>query len=307
VNEAIQVEDGREDGLRKTPLLELLGPDYIEIGFRAARVADPKALLCYNVYGLDYDTPGQERKRAAVLALLRRLKDRKVPIDALGTQAHLDWASQKDFKAETLQRFLGEVAALGLQIFITELDGSVIQINNDGTWTRNGPYSSVTPTPVICPYPFFFGMPTDDVCPGAPVTTNAAYQPYDRGFMIWVADSGDIWVFVNAPAPNIFATYAHFNESDYAGFADAAPQQPPPGKVQPINGFGRVWYNLTHYATGNKISADLGWATAPESSYSTTRQAWGRTSHSNVYLSVPNGGVIDAYQGLAGIHWTWAK
>ncbi len=122
VNEAIQVEDGREDGLRKTPLLELLGPDYIEIAFHVAREADPKALLCYNDYGLDYDTPEQERKRAAVLALLRRLKERKVPIDALGTQAHLNWANQKDFKAETLRRFLGEVAALGLQIFITELD-----------------------------------------------------------------------------------------------------------------------------------------------------------------------------------------
>lgn len=122
VNEAIQVEDGREDGLRKTPLLELLGPDYIELAFHAAREADPSALRCYNDYGLDYDTPGQERKRMAVLKLLRRLKDRKVPIDAFGTQAHLNWANQKDLKAETLRRFLDDVAAMGLQIFITELD-----------------------------------------------------------------------------------------------------------------------------------------------------------------------------------------
>lgn len=122
VNEAIRVEDGREDGLRKTPLLEMLGPDYIEIAFHTAREADPSALLCYNDYDLDYDTPGQERKRTAVLKLLRRLKDRKAPIDAFGTQAHLNWAKQKNFEADTLRGFLGEVAAVGLRIFVTELD-----------------------------------------------------------------------------------------------------------------------------------------------------------------------------------------
>lgn len=192
-------------------------------------------------------------------------------------------------------------------IFITELDGSVIQINNDGTWTRNGPYSSVTPTPVICPHPFFWGMPTDDVCPGAPVTTKAAYQPYERGFMIWLADAGDIWVFVAPSSPLSRVPWLHFAESDYAGFADAGPQQPPTGKVQPINGFGRVWYNLINYVSGNPINADLGWATAPETGYSATRQVYGRVSHVHQYLSLPDGRVADAYQGLAGIYWAWAK
>lgn len=190
-------------------------------------------------------------------------------------------------------------------VFITELDGTVIQFNPDGTWHRLD--YSPNPTPMPCPYPFFFGMPTDDVCPGAPVTSQAAYQPYERGFMVWLADSGDVWVFANAPAPNRFATYAHFSESDYAGFADAAPQQPPAGKIQPINGFGRVWHNLNNYLTGNSIRADVGWATAPKSSYSATRQVWGRTSHTHTYLSLPDGHVADAYQGLAGINWTWAK
>lgn len=191
-------------------------------------------------------------------------------------------------------------------IFITELDGSVIQINNNGTWTRNGPFSSVTPTPVICPHPFFWGMPTDDVCPAAPVSSQAAYQPYERGFMVWLADSGDVWVFVNAPAPNTFAQYYHFAESNYAGFADAAPQQPPAGKVQPINGFGRVWNYLAGY-TGQKIKAELGWATAPESSYSATRQLFGRAMHVHRYLSLPSGRITDAYSGLAGIHWSFVE
>jgi len=122
VNEAVLPEDGREDGLRKTSWLEMVGPDYLDIAFRTAREADPTALLCYNEFGLDYDTPEQERKRGAVLRLLRQLKDRKASVEAFGMQAHLSAASQKNFKAETLQRFFGDVASLGLKILITELD-----------------------------------------------------------------------------------------------------------------------------------------------------------------------------------------
>lgn len=192
-------------------------------------------------------------------------------------------------------------------IFITELDGSVIQINSSGTWTRSSAPPTPPPTPANCPYPFFVGQPVEDICPGAPITTTAAYQPYERGFMIWLADAGDIWVFLNA-APQLGGAgrWLHFAESAYRGFADAVPQTPPPGKVQPVSGFGRVWYNLTGY-TGQPISAELGWATAPESGYTATRQAWGRTSHSHVYLSLPDGRVLDAYQGLAGIAWGWVQ
>jgi endo-1,4-beta-xylanase len=90
VNEAIAVYEGQPLGLRKTPWSELLGPDYIEIAFRAAAKADPKALLVYNDYGLEYDTPEDEAKRTAVLKLLKHLKSKGVPIQALGIQSHLE-------------------------------------------------------------------------------------------------------------------------------------------------------------------------------------------------------------------------
>ena len=122
VNEAINPADGREDGLRKTAWLEMLGPEYLEIAFQTAHEADPTAMLCYNDYGLDYDTPEQEARRAAVLRLLRRLIERKVPLHALGTQAHLSAANRQNINPETLHRFFGEVTQLGLKILITELD-----------------------------------------------------------------------------------------------------------------------------------------------------------------------------------------
>lgn len=121
VNEAIEPVYRRSDGLRVSPWLELLGPDYISQAFRMAAVADPKAMLVYNDYGLDYNTSQDEAKRTAVLKLLERLKSQGTPIHALGIQAHLS-GSETRFSPEKLREFLRNVASLGLKILITEMD-----------------------------------------------------------------------------------------------------------------------------------------------------------------------------------------
>ena len=122
VNEAIHPPDGREDGLRKTPWLDLLGPDYLDMAYGIAAEADPRALLVYNDYGLDYDTPDDAAKRTAVLKMLRGLRQRKVPVKGFGMQAHLSAGREANFKPEVLRRFFGDIADLGLEILITELD-----------------------------------------------------------------------------------------------------------------------------------------------------------------------------------------
>ncbi|TFI51781.1 endo-1,4-beta-xylanase [Mastigocladus laminosus UU774] len=121
VNEAIEPDDGRTDGLRKTPWLEFLGTDYIELAFRTAAACDPKAMLVYNDYGLEYEAYQDGAKRTAVLKLLERLKSRGTPIHALGMQSHL-MGHIPDFNAKKLRSFLADVASLGLKILITELD-----------------------------------------------------------------------------------------------------------------------------------------------------------------------------------------
>ncbi len=121
VNEAIEPKDGLADGMRNSPWFRLLGPRYVEIAFRAAHAADPGAMLAYNDYGIETDGPADAAKRAAVLALLRRLRDRDVPLDAVGIQSHLSAGSAGQI-GEGLARFLENCTELGLKVFVTELD-----------------------------------------------------------------------------------------------------------------------------------------------------------------------------------------
>ena len=120
VNEAVHPPDGRPDGLRNSPWLRLLGPGYIEMAFQAAAQADPHAVLTYNDYDIELDTPEQEVKRGQVLLLLRRLHARGIPVGAVGIQSHLQ--ATGPLPGPGLVRFIREVASMGLEAYITEMD-----------------------------------------------------------------------------------------------------------------------------------------------------------------------------------------
>jgi len=120
VNEAIQVSDGRPDGLRDSPWLRLVGGDFVEVAFKAARRADPQALLTYNDYGIEAESSPDEAKRQAILLMLRRMRARRIPIDAVGIQSHLT-ASGPRYGAGLI-RFIASARELDLQVFLTEMD-----------------------------------------------------------------------------------------------------------------------------------------------------------------------------------------
>lgn len=79
-------------------------------------------MLVYNEAGLEYDNSEGDTRRADVLELLTHLKQSGVPVHALGIQAHLQAAKKNEFNAAKFTAFLDAVSALGLRIFITELD-----------------------------------------------------------------------------------------------------------------------------------------------------------------------------------------
>ena len=143
VNEVINVEDGRADGLRDTMVsgfngdkyptwLKFLGPGYIQRAFVLAHEADPGAKLILNETALEYSNAlGNsywEKRRSTLLALLTKLKANGTPIHALGLQSHLLARLNKDFDGNKFRKFSSEVANLGLKIVISELDVSDLEL-----------------------------------------------------------------------------------------------------------------------------------------------------------------------------------
>jgi endo-1,4-beta-xylanase len=122
VNEAILIPAGRPDHLRPHVFLDKIGPEYLDISYRAARASDPTARLVYNEFGIEMELPEQLAKRRVLLDLIDGLKARGVPIDAVGLQSHLYFADMAHFDETAFSRFLDELAARGLEIMLTELD-----------------------------------------------------------------------------------------------------------------------------------------------------------------------------------------
>ncbi len=129
VNEAVHLPDGRADGLRSTPWLQSMGPEYIEVAFRSAAKADPAAKLTYNETNFELDTPEHTAKRGYVLALLRRLHARKVPLHAVGIQSHLQAAGPQPGLG--LVDFVRQVGKLGLEVYVTEMDVNTHGLDGD--------------------------------------------------------------------------------------------------------------------------------------------------------------------------------
>jgi endo-1,4-beta-xylanase len=121
VNEPMSDED--EDytngnrGVRPHLWFEAMGERYIDIAFRTAREADPRAVLYLNEYGVEEDGPRWD----ALYALLIRLRQRGVPIDGVGFQDH-EYAVGDRTDPEVFRRKVRALAGLGLKARVSEAD-----------------------------------------------------------------------------------------------------------------------------------------------------------------------------------------
>jgi endo-1,4-beta-xylanase len=118
LNEAfVDGEPGVEadaNGLRMNELRKIIGPEYIEIVFRAASKADPDALLFYN----DYET--QSPKKVEMISrMVRELRAKGVKINGIGHQAH---CSMGHPSVAEFERAIDAYARLGVVQQVTELD-----------------------------------------------------------------------------------------------------------------------------------------------------------------------------------------
>ncbi len=122
VNEAV-AEDG--SGLRDTVFRQKLGESYLDLAFRAAREADPEALLIYNDYGAE----GRGRKSDEVYALVRRLRERGVPVDGVGLQMHV--SAQDRPPSGEIATNMRRLAELGLVVNVSEMDVRIRNVAGD--------------------------------------------------------------------------------------------------------------------------------------------------------------------------------
>lgn len=120
VNEAI--EDKEDTYLRDTKWLAILGEDYISEVFATARRIFPGKDLYYNDYNETNAT-----KRGKIIKLITLLKERGVPIDGVGLQAHYNIYTPT---VDEIKKSLEQYAALGLKISITEMDVSVFRFED---------------------------------------------------------------------------------------------------------------------------------------------------------------------------------
>lgn len=115
VNEAID-----QGEWRKSQWFNIIGEDFMDMAFRYARAADPKAQLIYNDYNMH-----DPAKRAFLVAYLDAAKKRGVPIEGVGLQGHvgLDYPDIDQFEAS-----LKAYAKVGMRLHITELDMDVLPV-----------------------------------------------------------------------------------------------------------------------------------------------------------------------------------
>jgi endo-1,4-beta-xylanase len=120
VNEPLAEWPDNESSFRPSIWARRLGPDYLSIALRQAAAADPDARLVLNEYDIEFQGPRFAARRKALVQLLRSLRDRNVPLHAVGLQAHL--FANRAIDRDGLQAMLAEIKTLGLDVLITELD-----------------------------------------------------------------------------------------------------------------------------------------------------------------------------------------
>jgi hypothetical protein len=123
---------------------------------------------------------------------------------------------------------------------------------------------------ITCPF-------DEHIAPECPLTHDylpAAYQPFERGHMLWRGDLHEIYVLYQD------GSYETVEDTWQEGESISI-EEPPQGLVKPA------------------LREELGWATAPETSYTmlleTVRPSVARYSIVNAYLTLPDDQVVHLY------------
>jgi hypothetical protein len=146
---------------------------------------------------------------------------------------------------------------------------------------------------IICPYVMYYAP----ICPLTSDAVAAAYQPFERGHMLWWGDIGQILVLYDT------GNYEIYDDTWFEGEANPNIGTPPAGTVAPVRGFGKLWANNPEVRDG------LGWGLAAETGYTalieSARSSIGRYPATDIYFRLPDDRVV-RLSGWAE-NWTIVK
>lgn len=176
--------------------------------------------------------------------------------------------------------FVMRYSATGGQFYMSLPDSRTV-VASGGTWSIYGgtipvpiPVTPVPPTP----------QPSD-----YNRDTQASFQPFENGFMIWRVDTSEIAVYFGLSGGNV----SIFSAVSYSTLPDNPFYNPPAGRIRPIWGIGRVWGN------NEWVRSQLGWATGPEQYF--TAQFRLVPNSTNYTFTIPDGRYIT---NTANRFWT---
>ena len=153
-----------------------------------------------------------------------------------------------------------------------------------GTDANNNRYQSMVVVDIVCGFvPVYIpdGYVNMD-CPVNQQTVQIATQSFENGFMLWRADTRQIYTLFNG---GIFWVYDDIWTLD---IVYDMPSEPPAGFIAPERGFGYLW------ATNESVNFQLGWATSPEQSSTVTLETYMIPARfvDVIMLELPNGQVV---------------
>jgi hypothetical protein len=142
---------------------------------------------------------------------------------------------------------------------------------------------------------FFAPDPTNQTgrCASEQQSVQAAYQPFERGFMLWIKlpdGTSHMLVMIN---PGSISYYNDWDGSAYT-ITDTAPA----GMLLPERGFGYVWNSNAN------VKQSLGFATGAEQGYTATRQTtlgYQKSEINHIYLTLPDGRIMRYTTNFGGM------